>query len=343
MNAMVSLFHRGGGLAQLIPGLCVVLIIAACAMLLRGIPGLSTLSPLIIAVSMGILLGHICSLPATCQPGLAFAGRRLLRFAIVLLGFQLTASQIGAIGLEGIASVVIVVAVTFIATGLLGKVLGVDATLTSLIAAGTSICGASAVAAMSTVNGANDEDVTYSIAVVTAFGTVLMFLLPIAGHSLGLDGREFGVWVGASVHEVAQVTGTAFQFSNLAGETGVVIKLARVVLLAPLVMICVWWLRQRNSPVAHESASPGFPFFVLGFILAAILNSIFPVTPDIRAGLMTVTSFMMSTALAALGLNVRIEKLKVKGVRPLALGALSTILIVGLSLGLIMVEALHAH
>lgn len=343
MNEMVSLFKRRGGLSQLIPGLSVVLIIAASAMLLRRFPGLSTLSPLIIAVSIGILLGHIYSLPASCQTGVAFASRRLLRFAIVLLGFQLSASQIAAIGLEGIATVVVVVAVTFIAVGWLGKVLGVDATLTSLIAAGTSICGASAVAAMSTVNGANDEDVTYSIAVVTAFGTILMFLLPIAGHSLGLDGREFGVWAGASVHEVAQVTGSAFQFSNVAGETGVVIKLTRVVMLAPLVMICAWWLRQRNSPEAYEGTSPGFPFFVLGFILAAILNSIFPMTADIRAGLMTVTSFLMSMALAALGLNVRIEKLKAKGLRPLALGALSTILIVGLSLGLVMAEAWHAH
>jgi uncharacterized integral membrane protein (TIGR00698 family) len=343
MNAMVSLFHRRGGLAQLIPGLCAVLIIAACAMFLRGIPGLSTLSPLIIAVSIGILLGHILHLPTTYQPGVAFAGRRLLRFAIILLGFQLSASQIAAIGVEGIATVVIVVAATFIAVSWLGKILRVDATLTSLIAAGTSICGASAVAAMSTVNGAHEEDVTYSIAVVTAFGTALMFLLPIAGHSLGLDGCEFGVWAGASVHEVAQVTGTAFQFSNIAGETGVIIKLTRVVMLAPLVMIFAWWLRRRNSPEALEGASPGFPFFVVGFILAAILNSIFPLTSDIRAGLMNVTSFMMSMALAALGLNVRIQKLKAKGVRPLALGALSTMLIVGLSLGLIMAEAMYAH
>lgn len=335
MDAVFALFFQRGQFGRLLPGLTVVCAIAVLATLLRRLPGLSMLSPLMLAVLAGMAIGHLYRLPARCQPGIAFAGRHILRLAIVLLGMQLSVTQILAIGFEGILIVVCVVATTFIAIVWMGALLGVDARLAGLLAAGTSICGASAVAAMSTVNRASEEDVTYAMAVVTVLGTLLMFLLPVAGHAFGLDERAFGIWAGASIHEVAQVTGAAFQYGSVAGEIGIVVKLTRVVMLAPLVMIVGLWLHQRRS-TSTEDAPSAFPLFVLGFIAAVALNSLAPMAADVRAGLMSFTTFLMAMALGALGLQAHAGRLLAKGMRPLALGALGTVYIVCLSLGLVL-------
>lgn len=336
MNASLTLLGRRGAFRRLLPGLTLVLAVAAIAMMLRRVPALSMVSPLMLAVLVGMVIGHLYPPPSRCLPGISFAGRRVLRFAIVLLGLQLNATQIIAIGLDGILIAGAVVATTFTAIACMGALLGVDARLAGLLAAGTSICGASAVAAMSTVNQASDEDVTYAMAAVTVFGTILMFLLPFAGHALGFDERAFGVWAGASIHEVAQVTGAAFQYGKAAGETGIIVKLTRVMMLAPVIVVVGLWLHRRRSVENEDAAPPTFPLFVLGFIAAAALNSLVAIPTDIRAGILSITAFLMTMALAALGLQAHISRLKAKGIRPLALGALGTVLIVGFSLSLVV-------
>jgi uncharacterized integral membrane protein (TIGR00698 family) len=342
MVAVLALIGKRKHIGRLLPGLAVALAIAMVAFMLRSAPALAMASPLMLAILVGILVGNLCSLPAKFSAGLGFSSRHILRFAIALLGFQLSASQIAVIGFDGIAIVVCAVVVTFLGIGWMGTLLGVEAKLSGLLAAGTSICGASAVAAMSTVNQASEEDVSYAMGAVTVLGTMLMFLLPVVAHWLGLDARAFGLWAGASIHEVAQVTGAAFQFSNTAGETGVVVKLMRVLMLAPLILICGLWLRHRMSKGPEGVSAPGFPVFVLGFIAAVILNSLISIPPDARANLMLVTTFLMSVALAALGLQTDVSKLRAKGMRPLALGALGTVLIVGLTLGLIVAASWFA-
>ncbi|MGD9923024.1 MAG: YeiH family protein [Pseudorhodoplanes sp.] len=322
------------GLRQLWPGVSLAVVIAIAAFSVRQLPSLSVLTPLSVAVLIGMAIGNGLVLPARMNPGVGFAARHVLRFAIVLLGFQLSATQIAAFGMDGAIIVIAVVAIVFIATGWLGSLLGVDAKLSQLIAAGTSVCGASAVVAMNSVTESTEEDVIYAVGSVTLFGTLLMFLLPVLAYGLGLGALDFGVWAGASIHEIAQVTGAAFQFSPEAGESAVVVKLTRVLMLAPLIAICGLWLRRRRA-AADGTTPPAFPIFVLGFVGAVVLNSLMPLPADMRANLMVVTSFLMSVALAALGLQTSFRKLTAKGLRPLALGAVSTILIVGLSLGLI--------
>lgn len=335
MDPSPGAIGRGRAIGQLFPGLAIVFAIAVVAIMLQRLPGLSMLSPLMLAVMVGMAFGHICRLPAQCQAGIGFSGRRILRFAVVLLGLHLSVKQILAIGVDGVAIGAFVVASGFAAIVWIGSLIGVDARLAGLLAAGTSICGASAVAAMSAVNRASEEDVTYAMAGVTVFGTILMFLLPVAGHALGLSQREFGIWAGASIHEIAQVTGAAFQYGDAAGDIGIIVKLTRVVMLAPLVIVVGMWFRTRRMASA-EQAPPAFPLFVIGFVAAAALNSIFPIAADIRAGLMSITTFLMAMALAALGLQAHAGRLRAKGMRPLALGAFGTVLIVVLSLGLVL-------
>ena len=174
MERVLTLFDGRKALGRLLPGLTIVLSVAVIATMLSLVPRLSMLSPLMLAVLIGMVLGHLYPPPPRCLPGIGFAGRRMRRVAIVLLGLQLSATRRIAIGIGGILIVACTVTTTYIVITWMGARLGVDSRLTGLLAAGTSICGASAVAAMSTVNQASDEDVTYAMATVTVFGTILM-------------------------------------------------------------------------------------------------------------------------------------------------------------------------
>ena len=177
----------------------------------------------------------------------------------------------------------------------------------------------------------------YSLASITLFGTLAIFLYPLAMVALGLDAHAYGLWTGASIHEVAQVVAAAFQGGQEAGEFGAIVKLSRVMLLAPLVL-ALGWLAARRARSAHtEGPHPKapVPWFVFGFIAMMLLNSAVAIPADARGPLTLVTTFLFTMALAAMGLEIDVRKLKAKGLRPLALGAVATLFIAGLSLALI--------
>src|SRR6516225_8083375 len=224
-----------GGLT-LVPGIGLAAAIAVAAFLGREIPGVGTLSPMILAIVIGIAFHNLIGTPARARPGIAFSMKRLLRAAIVLLGFQLTLTQVASVGGRGLLVIAATLAATFLLTIGAGRLLGVDRKLAELIAAGTSICGASAVIATNTVTDAHDEDVTYAIACVTIFGSVAMFAYPALPGLLHLDAPSYGLWCGSSIHEIAQVVAASFQNGQRAGEIGTLVKLARVMLLAPVVL-----------------------------------------------------------------------------------------------------------
>src|SRR6266702_525596 len=196
---------RGDAAFGVWPGLALTAAIAAMAFALRQISWVSMLSPIILSIALGMSLRNITGVPALAQPGVTFSMRRVLRFAIVLLGLQLTASQLVEVGATGIAIIAATLAATFLFTVQLGRLIGVDRKLAELIAAGTSICGASAVIATNTVTRAADEDVAYAVACVTVFGSIAMFAYPLLPGLLQLDQHAYGLWSGASIHEIAQV------------------------------------------------------------------------------------------------------------------------------------------
>ena len=333
MTSIETSFASPARTLRLLPGLVLTMAIAALAMLIQRLSGIAALSPLAVALVIGIVLRNLAPLPQTFRPGIAFSMRRLLRLAIVLLGFQLTLGQLAAIGLPGLAVIVLALVATFIFTTWAGKALGVPAQLTQLIAAGTSVCGASAVLATNTVTRGSDEDVAYAIACVTVLGSVAMLVLPWLGHVLGLGATDYGIWVGATVHEVAQVAGAAFQHGPEAGQAGTVAKLGRVIMLAPLIL-CLGALARRRGQAA-EGAAPT-PWFVLGFVGVVLLNSALPVPETLRAAIAVCTSFLLTVALAAMGLETDLRRLRAKGARPLLLGALASGFISAVGLGLVL-------
>jgi uncharacterized integral membrane protein (TIGR00698 family) len=225
-------------------------------------------------------------------------------------------------------------------TKALGRWLGVDPKLAELIAAGTSICGASAVIATNTVTKAPDEDVAYAVACVTIFGSAAMFLYPLAGAALQLSAHDYGLWSGASIHEIAQVVAAAFQRGSDAGQFGTVAKLTRVMMLAPMILSLGWFATHRN--VRHhpktETGKVAFPmpWFVLGFLALVGVNSVITVDPSARAAIVVATNFLLAMALAAMGLGTDFRKLVAAGPRPLLLGAVASLFISGLTLSLVL-------
>src|ERR1700745_1213426 len=220
----------------ILPGVALAGAIAVAAFLMRQIHGLGAFSPMILAIMLGMAFRNVIGTPPAVQPGIAFSMRRLLRAAIILLGFQITFTQIASVGPKGLLITAIALVATFAFTVRAGRVLGVGRKLTELIAAGTSICGASAIVATNTVTDAHDEDVAYAVACVTVFGSIAMFAYPLLPAALHLDARAYGLWSGASIHEIAQVIAAAFQDGRQAGEFATVAKLTRVAMLAPVVL-----------------------------------------------------------------------------------------------------------
>ena len=321
------------------PGLLFTMVVAAAAYRIRALPGVATFSPMIIAILIGIALNNLIGTPAWARQGIAFSIRRLLRLAIILLGLQLTITQVVEVGGRGIVIIVATLLATFAFTVWMGRLLGVERKLAQLIAAGTSICGASAVIATNTVAGACDEDVTYAVACVTVFGSIAMFVYPLLPRFLNLDPHAFGLWTGASIHEIAQVVAAAFQEGQSAGEFGTMAKLARVMLLAPMVIALGAMAARASKQIGPDanaaSPRPPIPWFVLGFIAMVGVNSIVSIHPEARVWIIALTTFLLTVALAAMGLETDIRKLTAKGFRPALLGACAFLFIACFSLMLI--------
>ncbi len=309
-----------------LPGLALAGGLAAAAMALRQLTGIGVLSPMIVAVLAGLALGTLWRVPARMRPGLALATRPVLRAGIVLLGLQITPADVWALGAAAFAVSALTLLATFLAVRLAGRLLGVAAPLTDLIAAGTAVCGASAVIAANPVARGDDEDVAYAIACVTLFGTLAMLAAPLLAGPLGLAGESYGIWAGATIHEVAQVTAAAFQLGDAAGQAGTVAKLIRVMLLAPLVLGMALALRGRARGGA--SAVP-VPWFVFGFVAMMLVNGAVPLPESAIAAAALLATFLLATGLAAMGLTTDPRRLRARGGRPLALGAFGWIFAAG--------------
>lgn len=327
---------RASALGAVVPGIVLVAVITAAAYGLRGVHYLSVLSPMITSILIGMLVANTAGVPAAAKPGLALCGKRLLRAAVAMLGLQLTFTQIGQIGVMGVVAAAVALGSTFVFTLWLGKLFGIDRGLRYALAGGVSICGASAVAAVGSAVRAKDEDVSYAVACITIFGTIAMFLYPLMKGALAMDAMSYGQWIGLSVHEVAQVVGASFQGGVQDGEVAVITKLARVMMLAPMV-ICVSLIAMRRSTSddGQTSAGSAVPFFIIAFAVLVVLNSLELVPDVVHSTAVTVTPILLSAALGALGLGTRFDQIKARGVRPLVLAGVSTLFIASVSLLLV--------
>ena len=300
---------------------------------------LSSLSALTVALLIGAVLGNLHLIPAVCDAGLTFASRRLLRAGIVLLGLQLSLREVAHLGGKGFVAVIAVVIITFFGTQFIAQWLGVSPGLGLLTATGYSICGVSAISAMTGAVEGDEEDATYAIALVTMFGSICIFALPILGHLFDMGNVRFGLWAGSSVHDVAQVVATSDAYSSESLKGAVIVKLSRVILLAPLVACFAYQYRRANNRITTTGAkvvktSP-LPLFIILFLAMVCVRTTGYFSDNALEQFKNLEKIFLAMALVGLGAGVNIKKLRVLGSRPLLLGLFSWLLVMGTSLATI--------
>ncbi|WP_411719877.1 YeiH family protein [Mycetocola sp.] len=305
-----------------------VIVAGALHLLLPAVPLLT------LCVTLGIACGLVPAvrrhLDGLFAAGIAFSARRLMRIGIVLLGLKLSLVDVVGLGWGVFLSTVAVVLLSFGGTWALGRLFRLPGHEPLLIATGFAICGASAIGAMAGVVRAKNSEQGPPIALVTLCGTLAIFVLPVLWHPLGLSDLEFGHWVGAGVHDVGQVVATAQLAGGGALAVALVVKLTRVLLLAPIVAVAGVVERRRDVPDGAVRP-PIVPLFVAGFVGAMLVRTVIPLPEPVLTAADGIQTVLLAMALFALGAAVNLRRLGSTGWRSLVVGLLAWLLIAGLA------------
>lgn len=316
-----------------LPGLLLAAALAALALGLSRLPLLSAsgLGVMTLAIALGMLLGHTGyqQLAARCGPGIDLARSRLLRLGIVLYGARLTVQDLAEVGLAGVLIAVLVMGGTLTLAMWLGRRLGLERSTALLIGAGSGICGVAAVMATQSLARAREAEVAMAVTTVVLFGTLAMLLYPWLYTLLGMSAHDFGLYAGATIHEVAQVVVVGEQLGGAAARAAVIEKMLRVMMLAPFLLLLplTGWLDAR-APSSRVLSAP--PLFALGFVALIACGSLGWLPAAWRPGLQLADSVLLTMAMAAIGLHTRLDALRQGGSNPLRLaGALFVFLVLG--------------
>lgn len=330
----------------LLPGVLTALVGALVAWgIARLVPGLSTL---LVAILLGVIWCNLAPVPAALKPGTAFSARHILRAGIILLGLKLSLGAIAELGVGVIVVVVAAVGITFGVTVLVGHWLKIPTPLTLLVASGFSICGAAAVAGAEGVLKAKKEHVAAAIGLVVLFGTLMIPTIPFLASLFGLDEEAGGLWAGASAHEVAQAVAAGGIIGSSALAVAVTVKLARVLMLAPVMAGMAWWMRRSATLETTANGAEGeggrtklppiVPGFVMGFLAMVLLRTVGLVPEALLGPADTLQGLLLTAAMFALGLGVHLRTLAQVGPRPVLLGVISTAVILTIGgLGAVLV------
>ncbi|MFW0765081.1 YeiH family protein [Trabulsiella odontotermitis] len=320
-----------------IPGLALSALITGAALWGGSIPAVAGagFSALTLAILLGMVLGNTVypKIWQRCDGGVLFAKQHLLRLGIILYGFRLTFSQIADVGVSGIAIDVLTLASTFLLACFLGqKVFGLDKHTSWLIGAGSSICGAAAVLATEPVVKAESSKVTVAVATVVIFGTIAIFLYPamypLVAHWFSPE--TYGIYIGSTMHEVAQVVAAGHAISPDAENAAVIAKMLRVMMLAPFLLLLAARVKQLAPAGKGQNSKITIPWFAILFIVVAIFNSFHLLPKAVVELLVTLDTVLLAMAMAALGLTTHVSALKKTGAKPLLMALLLFVwLIVG--------------
>ncbi|GAA5145736.1 YeiH family protein [Microbacterium pseudoresistens] len=319
-----------------VPGLTMTVAIALVATVVgRLVPVLGSALP---AVVIGLLVALVRKPGSLLAPGITFSSKFLLQLAVVLLGAQLSLSSIGRVGLESLPVMLSSLVVCLLAAWGVGRMLGVVRDLRTLIGVGTAICGASAIAAVAPVIAAAGADVAYAVSTIFLFNILAVALFPLLGHALGMDAHTFGLLAGTAVNDTSSVVAAAGVFGASALGFAVVVKLVRALMIIP-VSIGLSVIEARRD-AAGQPLTAGrivrlVPWFLLGFLIVAVVNSLGVLPPPVHDGAVTASVFLIAVALAGIGLSIDVAALRRAGWRPLTLGAILWVLVTATTLAAI--------
>ncbi len=300
-------------------------------------------SPLMIVILLGMLIASTVTLPAWLKDGVAYCQKPVLRLGVALLGVKLSLAKIGEIGAGAMLVIVVVTVVGFFFAVWLGRRLGMGMKPTLLLSTGGAICGASAIVAADTVVQGEGKDAAVSLAVITFWGTVGIFLFPALNSVLNYGSFAFGVLSGATLHEVAQVVAAAANHSADSQVVATVTKLARVCLLAPTIIGLGWWMRRTGAGASDKKAAL-VPWFLWVFVLLAGLRSVAPslgIEPEMKYFGDIWVPLVLSVGMAGVGLQTKLKEVIQAGWKPVGLGFAQWAVMLALTIGLI--QALHLN
>jgi len=329
-------------MVKTLPGLGLIAAVVAVAFQINNLQ--PAISPLALCVAFGFLIANFGSWPTFANEGTALASKKLMRIGVALLGAQVSVVSLQAIGIKGVITVILVVSFTIFGILGLSKLFKMTGDLGLLIGVGFGVCGATAVAAVRPQTRATQEETSYAIALISLCGTLSIFVLPFLGNLMGLSDQTFGAWAGAAVHDVGQVIATASVWSDDAVKSAIVIKLARVCLLAPIVLILSLrhrrFLKAQGESAQSSAKVPLIPFFVLGFIAVATLQNTLEISGTLHDSIVLISKVLLGAGLVALGSGVRWRAIRAIGPRPLIMGLIAWVIVAGVALAAVRITGI---
>lgn len=307
-------------------GILFTLIIAAVGTVTANLPVFNHIGGLLSAILIAVVYRNIFGYPENLRTGIQFSAQKILRFAIVLYGFKLNVDVVlhqgGLLLVHDTLSIIVAILTTL----LLAKLLKADAMLSLLLGIGTGVCGAAAIAAVSPIVKADDEDTAIGAGIIALMGTLFAITYALIRPYLPITPIQFGIWSGISLHEIAHVAAAAAPAGSNALTIGLLAKLGRVFLLIPLSLVLSFWMRRKDRNESAKSAA--FPWFLVGFLATSIIGTYFPIPKNILFDISNVIGpFLLAAAMVGLGLNVHLSHLRSRALRPLLAMLIASIIL----------------
>ncbi len=309
-----------------LPGVALVFIIGILANSLgKDFP---LIGGAVIAIIIGILARNFLSIPAVFTEGITYTLKTLLKTAIVLLGLGLSYASIFQLGFQAILLVVAAVLAGILLTFVLAKLFGLNGNIPILVSLGTAICGATAIVTSSPIVRAKEEETAYAINTIFAFNVLAVLFYPLLGQLFSMPDHIFGLWAGVAIHDTSSVVAAGYSYSSAAGDTSVVIKLIRTLMLIPVTLILSIFIsmKSKGSTTNKVKLSKVFPTFILFFAGAVAVNTIFSLPTSLTSVTDGVAKFLILMVMASVGLGTDFKKIKSVGLRPLFVGLLSSVI-----------------
>jgi uncharacterized integral membrane protein (TIGR00698 family) len=307
------------------PGLLLAVAIGLLAMLLgRHLP---LVGGPVIGIVLGILVRNLLSPGQRYSPGIAYAGRYVLQWSIIALGFGLSLGQVARTGLQSLSVTMVTMSVAFLAAWLLGRWLGVHDKLKILIGVGTAICGGSAIAAITPIIRPDSHDTAFAISTIFLFNLVAVLLFPLLGHLMHMSDMGFGLWAGTAINDTSSVVAAGFSYSKAAGDYATIVKLTRATLIIPVALVLAFAVAAREKRKRKQSGEAGgfslakiFPWFIVWFLVASAIRTAGLIPAAVLPAVHTAAEFLIIVALSAIGLSANLRRMATTGMRPILLG-----------------------
>lgn len=325
---------------KLIPGMTVSVIIAFVAVFIENLMPVHIIGAAVIAMFIGMLINHFLKDTKILDSGIKFTSKKILKFAIILLGLSLNITTVLNVGKMSLAVMIFTLLTCFGGGYFIGKALGLNWKLSNLISAGTGICGGSAIAAIAPTIDADDNDIAYAMSATFLFDMAMIVLFPIMGSAMDMSDQAFGIWAGTAVNDTSSVVATGYAFSEAAGDYATMVKLTRTLAIIPTVIIfAIIQLNLKRKKMKtiksntdevkmNFSITKIFPWFILGFLAMVIVSSVFNIPAVVVSNTKSISKFLMVCALAAIGLNTSFSSMKKAGIRPMIHGFIISALVV---------------